>query len=267
MVGRGADSRSICACILCAFIVGGGSAHASPWARTDGEMLVISRANYFQSDLTPQDPAGGTFRNADTDTYFEYGLTDAIMLGGKVVYGTSWLTRETETIIDSGFAALEGYAQYQFIRNENHAASVKITAGKQAAFQSEARAQLGGDGVDLEIAALYGRDFKFGKTKLFAAAESGYRKRLGASSDIIRSQLTVGFEPSPHWVFLVDGYSIVSLRNEDEFGADYDVLKIQPSILYRINHRWAVQAGVAKDISTRNVSPGKSAFFSLWSAF
>lgn len=230
-------------------------------------MLIISRANYFQSDLTPQDPAGGMFRNADTDTYFEYGLADDIMIGGKVVYGTSWLTRDRETIIDGGFSALEGYAQYQFVRNENHAASVKITAGKTAAFQSEARAQLAGDGVDIEIAALYGRDFRFGKTKLFVAAESGYRKRFGASSDIIRSQLTVGFEPGARWVFLVDGYSIVSLRNEDELGADYDVLKIQPSILYRINHRWAVQAGVAKDISTRTVSPGKSAFFSLWSAF
>lgn len=62
-----------------------GFAHASPWARIYGEMLVISRADYFQAALTSQDPADGTFRAFNSDTYFEYGLTDDIMLGGKVV--------------------------------------------------------------------------------------------------------------------------------------------------------------------------------------
>ncbi len=244
-----------------------GIANASPWTRIDGEALVISRTDYFHADLTPQDPAGGSFRAFTSDTYIEYGLTDNIMLGGKVAYGSSWLLSTHSNLTSTGFSELEGFLQYQLIRNERHAASLRVSSGRPAAFHPDARNDLKTGGADVELAALYGNDLFRAPLKVFVAAEIGYRKRIGPSADIIKTQFTLGVEPSPRWVFMLEGFSTTSLRNAEPGGGDYDLIKLQPSLLYRFNHRWAVQGGMSQDVSARNLSPGRSYFISLWSAF
>src|SRR5690606_4149672 len=105
------------------------------------------------------------------------------------------------------------------------------------------------EGADVELAGLYGRNVIFEPVKVFAAAEVGYRKRFGDSADVLRSHTTVGVEPGRHWVFLVESFSTLSLRNEDFGGADYDIVKIQPSLIYRFNRRWAVQAGMNEEVA------------------
>ncbi|PQA89654.1 hypothetical protein [Hyphococcus luteus] len=242
------------------------SAHASPWARADGELLIISHAEYFYSDLTSQDPRGGRFESLDTDTYIEFGVTDDVTIGGKAIYGTSWLTNSAGTFTDTGFSEIEGYAQYQFARTIKHAASLRLSAGKPAAFQASARQAIN-NGADVELAALYGRNLTFAPLKTFTAVEVGYRKRFGAGADVIRSQVTLGAEPSQHWLLLLEGFSTVSLRNEKPGGADYDIVKIQPSLVYRINRRWAVQAGMNEEVTGRNLALGRTFFIGLWSAF
>ncbi len=253
------------ALLLLAFA--GGPALASPWARLDGEILVISGMNYFRSDLSSQDPNGGFFESLENDTYLEFGLTEDITIGGKAIYGTSWLTNSVGTFSDSGFSEVEGYAQYQFLRTMKHAASVKLSAGKPAAFQSGARTSLSAGGADLELAGLYGRNVMFEPFKVFVAAEAGFRKRLGDNADVIRAQTTIGIEPGKHWVLLLESFTAVSLRNERDDGADYDIVKIKPSVVYRFNRRWAVQAGVTEEIADRNLARGRTYFIGLWSAF
>ncbi|WP_395075175.1 hypothetical protein [Hyphococcus sp.] len=189
------------------------------------------------------------------------------MVGGKVVYGTSWLSNSYENSSRSGFSELEAFAQYQFLRNDRHAISARLSAGRPALLHPDAQNSSSQDGADIELAALYGSNVVRHPIKVFTAIETGYRKRIGSSADIIKSQATVGFEPSSHWIFLVEGFSTISLRNENLGGADYDLIKIQPSLVFRFNRRWAIQAGASQDISTRNLAPGRSYFISLWSAF
>lgn len=241
-------------------------AHASPWARVDGELLIISQTKYFYADLTSQDPRGARFESIDNDTHIEFGLTDDITIGGKAIYSTSWLTNTRGTATDSGFSEIEGYAQYQIHRTIRHAASVKLSAGKPAAFQPGVREGVK-EGADVELAGLYGRNVIFKPVKIFAATEIGYRKRFGDAADVMRSHTTIGAEPGAHWVFLLEGFSTLSLRNEEPGGADYDIVKIQPSVIYRFNRRWAVQAGMNEEVAGRNLALGRTFFIGLWSAF
>ncbi len=269
-MGRGEAFRSVGGRILSALAAIAAlmnAAHASPWARFEGELLVISSTKYFQTDLSTDDPASSAFESLDSDTHLEFGLTEDITIGGKVIYGTSWLTNSAGSFSDSGFSEVEGFVQYQFTRDIRQAASVKLTAGKPAIFQSGARPTLGGSGADLELGALYGRNILFEPVKIFAAGEIGLRKRIGDAADVVRSQGTFGVEPDKHWVFLFETFSVTSLKNENDGGDDYDIVKIQPSVIYRFNRRWAIQAGMTEDIETRNVSPGRTYFLGLWSAF
>ena len=82
-------------------------ASASAWTQEKHRLLVISRADYFTSDLGEISVDGmfvpGRFERIETNTYVEFGLTDRIMIGGKVYYGTSWLTRGNDVEVASGF--------------------------------------------------------------------------------------------------------------------------------------------------------------------
>ncbi len=207
------------------------------------------------------------FDRFESNTYFEYGLTDKITVGGKALYGTTWFRRDAEVDTANGFSEIEGFAQYQFRRDSRHAASVRVAISKPAHFRSGARTILQGDGVDAEVAALYGRNIVFEPIKIFTAIEIGYRKRFGDSADQIKSQATIGVEPSKRLLFLLEGFSTVSLRNEINAGVDYDVLKVQPSLVYRVGRQWRIQAGVTEEIHGRNLELGRTYFIGLWSEF
>ncbi len=223
--------------------------------------------DYFQASLEAQGASGGEYHSLDNSTHLEFGLSDSITIGGKAIYGTYWLTNQLGAFTGTGFSEIEASAQYQFAGANRNAASVKLSAGKSAAHQPNVPRRLGEGGADIEIAGLYGRNLTSGPVKTFAAFETGYRKRLGDSADVIRSQVTFGVEPSKRLVFLIEGYSTLSVRNEKGAGADYDLVRIQPSILYRFNSRWAIQAGASEDVLSRNISPGRTYFLGLWSAF
>lgn len=246
-------------------------AKASAWTREKHRLLLISRADYFVSDLGDISISGGfvkgRFERIESNAYAEYGLTDRIMIGGKVFYGTSWLTRGAEVESASGISEIEGFAQYQVFRTGRHAGSVKLAAGAPGSLTSGARAFQQGNGADIELSALYGRSLKFEPVKIFAAAEIGYRKRISDAADQVRFLTTVGFEPSERWVLLLDTYSVKSLGNGRESGADYDIVKIQPSLMWRASKRFAVEAGVTQEIAGRNIVLGRTYFIGLRTRF
>jgi len=248
-----------------------GEAAASAWTREKHKILIITRAEYFQSDLgeisVMGDIVNGRFERFESNTYVEFGVTDRIMIGGKVFYGTSWLTRGTDVETASGFSEIEGFAQYQVFRTGRHAGSVKIAAGVPGDLSSGARASLQSNGADAELSLLYGRSIKFEPIKIFAAAEVGYRKRFSDSADQARLLTTIGVEPSERWTFLLDTFTVLSAGNELSGGADYDIVKIQPSVIWRASKRFAVEAGVTQEIAGRNIVLGRTVFVGLRTRF
>lgn len=250
---------------------GAGAAQASPWPRPDDEILIVSRADYFESDLgelsVSGEPVEGRFQRIESNTYAEFGLTEDLTVGGKVFYGTSWLTRGADVETASGFTEIEGFAHYQVFKSGRHVGSVKMAAGLPASFKSGARPELQSNGVDVELAALYARELVLSPVRIYAAAEIGYRKRFSASADQARLVTTLGAEPSERWLILLDTYSVKSVENERAGGADFDIVKIQPSLVWRATRRFHVQAGVTEEIAGRNIALGRTYFLGVWTRF
>lgn len=277
---NGGDSRpkrsalprhSLAAASFAFLLVASGGANASPWARADGALLVISRAEYFTADLAPLETEAGAidsrFQRVESNTYLEYGLTTDITIGGKVLYGTSWITRGNTSETSSGISELEGFAQYQMLRSEKHALSFKAAAARAPRRGAGVRTGQQSKGMDGELTALYGRNIIQEPVKIFAAAEVGFRKRFSDAADQIRTQATIGVTPGDRWLLLLEGFSTTSLNNERNLGADFDIIKIQPSVTYRFSRRWVMQAGVNKEVAGRNLALGRTVFFGLWSEF
>ena len=68
----------------------------------------------------------GEFRRLETNIYGEFGLSEKLMVGGKVLYGTTWLTRGPSTETASGFSTVQGFAQYQILKRGPHTIAAKV---------------------------------------------------------------------------------------------------------------------------------------------
>lgn len=245
-------------------------AAASPWARQSGDLFVSSRADYFLARASkPAAPSleAARFERFETNTYAELGLARTITIGGKVVYGTSNFFDGTTLSSASGFSEIEGFVQFEALRGRLGALSVKLAGAAPSRFEAGARPQLTNDGVDAEARILHGRTLALSPFKVFAAAEAGYRKRFGDAADQIRADLLIGMEPTRRLTVLVEVLSSTSLRNETAGGGDYDVVKIQPSAVWRASRRYWLQAGMTHEAAGRNLLLGDTYFIGLWSVF
>ncbi len=245
--------------------------HASPWVQAEKNLLLISRTDHFRADLGAVDNDGVLvdtgFERIDAQTYVEYGLTNTIMVGGKAVYGTSWLRRGQNIETAAGFSELEAFGQVQIFRKNKSAASARIGLSRPSNFSSGARSALQSTGVDIDASFLYGRNLTSGKIKLFSSLEAGFRKRTGDAADQIRLHGTFGIVPGEQWLVLIESFSTTSLGNHDNDGADYDLVKIQPSIVWHLSPRLGLQLGAAQEVSGRNIDLGQTYFFGIWSSF
>lgn len=246
------------------------AANASPWGREEGGLFLSSRASYFRAEATGPAAIGAApekYERYDSDTYLEYGLSASTMIGAKVVYGTSTYFDGYASATGSGFSEIEGFIQRTLWRGENEVLSLKLAGAAPSGFEAGPRPDLQRDGADLELRALYGRNLLITPFKLYATAEAGYRRRFGDSADQLRADFALGAEPAKNALLLCEVYATKSLRNEDPGGADYDVLKIQPSLIWRAGRRWSLQAGVTHEAAGRNLLLGDTYFISLWTTF
>jgi len=184
-----------------------------------------------------------------------------------VVYGDATFYDGFFESRTSGVAEIEASVQYTIFSDRRGALSLKATGITPTRFEQGGRPGVLSDGLDAELRALYGRTLTGRPFKIYATAESAYRRRFGDGADQLRGDALVGLEPFGRVLVLLEAQSRFSLRNEKPGGADYDVVILQPSLVFRPSRRWAVQGGVSREAAGRNLDRGTSYFVSLWTEF
>lgn len=246
------------------------AACASPWTRAEGRLFVSTKTNYFAA--TADAPLAGAidpprYERFGSDVYAEYGVVPNVMLVGKVIYGDANYYDGFKRSDVGGFAEFELGAQYSIFRRDRDALAVKLAAATPTRFENGGRPGAFSDGVDLELRALYGRTLIERPVKVFATAEAAYRRRFGDGADQARGDLLVGIAPLKRALILIEAQSRISLRNENPGGADYDVVILQPSAVWRVSKRWSAQAGIEREIAGRGIERGEGYFIGLWTEF
>ena len=254
--------HSIIAATAASVLAAAVPAHASPWNRNDGGLFMSTTANYYWSG-----DGASSYSRIDNDTYLEFGVTPAWMLGGRVSYGNSFSKSAAGTTAEAGLNEAELYLQRQIQRGEHSATSLKLSGIRSGSLSTDAQSGAPTPNMEIEFRALHGRDILLNPFKIFAAAEAGYRRRFGGDADQVRADALIGLEPSSSWLILVEAQSIVSLQNEDSGFSDFDLYKGQASIVWRKSLRWSFIVGARKEFSARNLEPGAAIFAGLWSAF
>lgn len=242
--------------------IAGSPAAASPWNRANDAIFTSTTANYYRSN-TPT----SAYSRIDSDTYFEYGVTDSWMLSGRASYGTSISDSAAGRITATGLNEAELSLQRQIQRAEHSATSIKISGIRSGVLSTDAQSGPPTSNYELEFRALYGRDILLSPLKIFAAAELGFRERFGGDAEQVRADAIIGLEPSRSWLFLIEAQTITSIRNESPGFADFDLYKGQVSIVWRKSRKFSVVLGGRKELSARNLHPGAAGFIGVWSEF
>ena len=249
----------------------GETAAASAWGRRGGELFVLTRADVFEargsflasSFLDGED----RFRRLESNFYTEYGLTDRLTLGGKLVYGESRITGARETIAARGVTVAEAFVQQKVWSPGNSVGAVRVGVAIPASFDSGVRRELLSEGADVELRALYGHSSNLFGAPVFGSFESAYRKRISNSADQAIVDATLGVEPHRMMLFLLRSSNTVSIRNESESGADFDIYRIQPSLVIGPRNRFSLEVGFISEYAGRNFDRGNTYFVGIWSRF
>lgn len=245
-------------------------ADASPWGREPGTLFLSTRADYFLARADADDPLAlgpQRFERIESNAYAEIGVAHRAMIGVKVVYGTSSYFDGFETFSASGFSEIEGFAQRELLRDHRQVLALRFAGAAPSRVGAGLRPGLGNDGADAEARLSYGRTLTLRPVKIFAVAEAGYRRRFGSSADQFRGDFAVGAEPSRRLLAMVEIFSTASLGAAAPGGADYDVVKIQPSLAWRATRRCSLHAGVTHEAWGRNLLLGDTWFLGLWTEF
>ena len=250
--GGAAASLALCAA---------GAAEASPWNREAGQSLTISRVAYHAAEAP-----GRRFEQVTSETYFEVGLSDRFMLGGKASYAWQGLDQTPETgpvrqDALSGLAEGSVFVQGTLHRWDGGVLSAVATAHAP----TETASRIGTDRAFSRDAAL-GAALSLGlsREKSFLAARLGTEHSLGRDADFLRGEVTFGRNLPGGAMMLLDAYATHSLGGAAPEGVDYDLYQLAPSLVLPVRRRWRLQLGATWDVAGRAVDPGAGGFVALW---
>jgi hypothetical protein len=265
-------TREHAAIAFCAFFLAAlpaAPAQASPWPRDAGRLFTSTRADNFRAERPTEADALGPRRleRQQANVYAEYGLDPNTTLAAKIVYGTIAYFDGYESFAAEGVSEIEIAVQRRLLQRRNDVLSARLAGAAPSRFETGARPDMTSDGYDIEARLLYGRNVAPGRVKTFAGVEAAYRRRFGDGADQIRLDFTLGVEPSARLLLLIETFAVKSVGAAAPGGADYDVIRLQPSAAWRFSPRWAVQLGASREIAGRNLLRGDAWFLGLWTSF
>lgn len=244
------------------------AANAAPWTRLPGETFIESRVDFFTSDEAAGDGTmAARIDRIESNLYAEIGVGAGFMVGGKFAYADVTVMNDTGAFRFNGISEFEAFAQKTFWKRPRDILAVKVSGAGLRRIENGDADGLSRDGIDLETRLLYGRTIRRAPFKTFSTLEAGYRKRLGDNADEWRADALIGIEPAKRWLLLGEASASFSAGNARNTGADFDVVRLRPSAVYILSDRWALRATATFDVSTRNLTPGRTLSLGIWTAF
>lgn len=239
------------------------------WTAKQGTGLVIPSYTYYRAARDRDANGHGAGRKAYVKNEFRlysvYGWTDAITLG---LDGAARRVRDRAEGAqgeDLDWSEVATFTRFRLYRWPRAVLSLQPLVYVPRKHDGGADLRRDADKPELELRALYGRNFTLFGRDGFAEAECGYRHRLGDAGDQVRLDGTFGLHVRPRLSVLAQSFNIVSTRRpRDDGPPDYDLYKVQLSVVYDITARWAVQAGGFAEFAGRNTGLGRAGFLALW---
>ena len=262
-----------------ALYLGGGVASAGPWtpARGHGQIIfgwTLYRTGEEFSDARNRVSFGneGEFSKSEINPYFETGLTDRLTFVGSL-FASDQGYRNTYGHLDNhGMGDTELGLRYRMTGTDRPVivavqGSTKLATGKTSGAIALTNGQ-----TDVEGRVLLGGSFGSGERPPFWNVDAGYRFRAGDPADEVRVDAAIGTYLTRRVMLLAQADTITGMQNADPrarelnptLTPDYDLYRLQGSVVVRVAPRVRAQAGGFVHAWGRSTGAGGGVIASVW---
>jgi hypothetical protein len=256
--------------------------HAGAWTQQPGHgQIILTSSLYrtstkFDSSGNLQDFGyGGDFRQFITSAYIELGLTKRDTLAANVPGEFLDFSNTYKKLNSEGLGDVEVSWRHRL----NPLKSKWVVSSQLLVMfpgypENESPAP-GNYQEDVEGRLLIGRGASFAKQHVFMDVEAAYRYRNGAPADQFRSDGTVGIEFGHRLMAMGQVFAIKGMQNGQPSSvssnpnaqSDFDLYKVQPSLVLSLFHGTRLQAGWNDAFAGRNTGNGHTEILAVWKTF
>ncbi|MEM6490263.1 MAG: hypothetical protein AAF677_18675 [Pseudomonadota bacterium] len=269
--GRGAGGLAVLAGLAAALLVAAlpGAAAGGAWTKKAGDGVVISSFGRQGSPTTMFTLAPTSDDKTLAQIYAEYGLTDAITVGGSLYSET-----ELDDDADATLLAAAFLRHRLWQSDRGYVASVQIGGALPLEGVIGAPfAESTPDSVaEVRVSALGGVSWWGDWGSAFVSGTVGFAWRSENAADEIRGELTAGYKPHDCCMAILSLYAAQPLLDDDTS------LKIAPSFAYSLpadaplddegkpaRRRTTLQIGLSHDVLDGSGDLGVTV--AIWRAF
>lgn len=241
--------------------------HAGAWTQPQGQGLFITQATYYTAD-SYFDSNGDNrpqprYTKRELQPYVEYGLTDAITIGG-----TAYLDAVEQSGTDNrGLADPQVFVRARVYHDEKRLVSLEPLLKLPSSFDDPGSPQGGSRSKDLELSVRYGSTLPMISSNDYTDMRLGYRTRSLGLSDQLLLDLAFGLKPNETWEItpalrITAANSAADSASFSENGElDYNLVKAELGALYHLTHTQWLQATFFDHVA--GVQTGNGFGFSL----
>jgi len=236
-------------------VAAAGPAFAGAWTMPQGGGQVTVTATASQAEKAYDGDRdrrhAPRYRKFELQGLLEYGLTDDVTL----MLGPGFQHIDIAPPTDasrSGFGYTELGARARVLHGSDWVFSGQALLRLPGTNDIGNSAAVGYTSTDVELRALFGKNFTAGGLSGFIDLQAAQRFRSGAAPDEFRFDATLGISPAPRWTLLAQSFTVISEGSGDAPFTSYDYTKMQLSAVYDLSKSWSVQLGGFVTVLGRN---------------
>lgn len=267
------------------------STSEAAWTRGKGQWFAADSLSTYRTTHFIDDDGNRIrqprFGKQEWNAYLEYGWRDDVTVGANLFfhrltadyarYHPTANTVVTGTDRNYGLADPELFLRKRLwqgqLLGKSAVLSVQPLLKAPGFYYYGGNPRSGTDTFDAELRLQGGINFSLLGHSHFATADLAYRKRFGQWRDQFRADTTLGFNLSSDFTLLMQNFvtrRVEGTARRSSTSAqvnDYDLVKSQASIVYRVNNTTRVQLGAFRHMYARNTGDGEGFLLSLWREF
>lgn len=256
--------------LLCAFP---SLAYAGAWTQEKGAAQLITTVGYSNAgdfyDKTGRSRSQATYQSLSLSTYGEYGLCNAVTIGGQLAASRASQTSKSNiALLDTNL-----FARFRLWRDEQSVVSLQPYVEIPSNWHTTNNPSLGSDDYSAGLRGAYGRNIELFGHKGYVDIAASYLYRGGDAGDQLKLDLTSEIALNAKWsvmpqVFITHARDGVGSSAFTQSTADdYNLATLQLSGLYKLTDASKIQVGASHAVDGKNTGKGYGVFVGYWVNF
>lgn len=250
------------------------AACAGAWTLDTGKYQLITSLSYYQTDeyfdrqsnRQPQQD----YQKAELGYYLEYGAMESLTIGGNWSTVRAAQDTATGTTDNINMGDLELFARKRIWQEGASVWSLQPSVIIPSPDDKNDSPKVGGDSYAYGLTGNFGHNFMLFGRSHYVDIAAGYIHRTGTPDDYWKVDSTVGITLDDTWSLMPQlfvtrttgstGGTGLSLSSAD----NYDLAKLQVSVLYKLSDKRRIQLGAFAPIQGENTGAGHGILLGFW---